>query len=141
LENGGEKISPPEKGETALDTDKDILAKAKTVYRETLSTAEESALYEMGLAAHAELERRLRDGVTVESIYDEFVRAAGVLAASMFVSLDCAGADSFTAGSVTLKRGGASSARKAAASLRSQAELMLAGYLRDGAFCFGAVRA
>jgi len=124
-----------------LDTDKDILAKAKTVYRETLSTAEESALYEMGLAAHAELERRLRDGVTVESIYDEFVRAAGVLAASMFVSLDCAGADSFTAGSVTLKRGGASSARKAAASLRSQAELMLAGYLRDGAFCFGAVRA
>ncbi len=124
-----------------MDTDKDILAKAKTVYRETLSTAEESALYEMGLAAHAELERRLRDGVTVESIYDEFVRAAGVLAASMFVSLDCAGADSFTAGSVTLKRGGASSARKAAASLRSQAELMLAGYLRDGAFCFGAVRA
>ena len=124
-----------------MDTDKDILAKAKSVYRETLSTAEESALYEMGLAAHAELERRLRDGVTVESIYDEFVRAAGVLAASMFVSLDCAGADSFTAGSVTLKRGGASSARKAAASLRSQAELMLAGYLRDGAFCFGAVRA
>ena len=124
-----------------MDTDKDILAKAKTVYRETLSTAEESTLYEMGLAAHAELERRLRDGVSVESIYDEFVRAAGVLAASMFVSLDCAGADSFTAGSVTLKRGGASSARKAAASLRSQAELMLAGYLRDGAFCFGAVRA
>ena len=124
-----------------MDTDKDILAKAKTVYRETLSTAEESALYEMGLAAHAELERRLRDGVTVESIYDEFVRAAGVLAASMFVSLDCAGADSFTAGSVTLKRGGASSTRKAAASLRSQAELMLAGYLRDGTFCFGAVRA
>ena len=124
-----------------MDTNKDILNKAKTVYRETLSTAEESALYEMGLAAHAELERRLRDGVTVESIYDEFVRAAGVLAASMFVSLDCAGADSFTAGSVTLKRGGASSARKAAASLRSQAELMLAGYLRDGAFCFGAVRA
>lgn len=123
-----------------MDTDKDILAKAKTVYRETLSTAEESALYEMGLAAHAELERRLRDGVTVESIYDEFVRAAGVLAASMFVSLDCTGADSFTAGSVTLKRGGASSARRAAASLRSQAELMLAGYLRDGAFCFGTVR-
>ena len=124
-----------------MDTDKDILEKAKTVYRETLSAAEESALYEMCLAAHAELERRLKDGVSVESIYDEFVRAAGVLAAAMFVSLDCTGADSFTAGSVTLKRGGASSAKRAAASLRSQAELMLAGYLRDGAFCFGAVRA
>ena len=124
-----------------MDTDKDILEKAKTVYRETLSAAEESALFEMCLAAHAELERRLKDGVSVESIYDEFVRAAGVLAAAMFVSLDCAGADSFTAGSVTLKRGGASSAKRAAASLRSQAELMLAGYLRDGAFCFGAVRA
>ena len=135
-----EKISPPEKGVTALDTNKDILDKAKTVYRETLSTAEESTLYEMGLAAHAELERRLRDGVSVESIYDEFVRAAGVLAVALFVGLDCAGAESFTAGSVTLKRGGTSSARRAAASLRSQAELMLAGYLRDGAFCFGTVR-
>ena len=124
-----------------MDTDKDILEKAKTVYRETLSAAEESALYEMCLAAHAELERRLKDGVSVESIYDEFVRAAGVLAAAMFVSLDCTGADSFTAGSVTLKRGGASSAKRAAASLRNQAELMLAGYLRDGTFCFGAVRA
>ena len=124
-----------------MDTDKDILEKAKTVYRETLSAAEESALFEMCLAAHAELERRLKDGVSVESIYDEFVRAAGVLAAAMFVSLDCTGADSFTAGSVTLKRGGASSAKRAAASLRNQAELMLAGYLRDGTFCFGAVRA
>ena len=123
-----------------LDMNKDILEKAKTVYREGLSGSEESTLYEMCLAARAELERRLRDGVRVESIYDEFVRAAGVLAASMFVSLDCAGAESFTAGSVTLKRGGASSVRRAAASLRSQAELMLAGYLRDGAFCFGAVR-
>ena len=74
MENGGEKIPPPEKGETALDTNKDILDKAKTVYRETLSTAEESTLYEMGLAAHAELERRLRDaygeGTTV-SIHAE----------------------------------------------------------------------
>lgn len=141
MENDGEKFSPSEKGETALDTDKDILTKAKTVYRDELTTAGESALYEMCLAAHSELERRLRDGVSVESIYDEFVRAAGVLAAAMFISLDCTGAESFTAGSVTLKRGGPSAAKKASASLRSQAELMLAGYLRDGAFCFGAVRA
>lgn len=123
-----------------MDIDKDILSKARTVYQEELSAAEESAMYEMCLAAHAELERRLRDGVSPECIYDEFVRAAGVLAAAMFVGLDCAGAESFTAGSITLKRGGASGARRAAAALRSQAELMLAGYLRDGAFSFGAVR-
>lgn len=124
-----------------MDLDKDIFEKAKIVYREGLTSENESALYEMCCAARAELERRLRDGTEVAAIYDEFVRAAGVLAVSLFVGLDCAGAESFTAGSVTLKRGGSSSAKKAAASLRSQAELMLAGYLRDDAFRFGTVRA
>ncbi len=123
-----------------METDKVVFEKAKTVYREELTGTDESALFEMCLAARAELERRLNDGVDMTAIYDTFVRAAGVLAVSMFVALDCAGAESFTAGSVTLKRGGSYGAKKAAASLRAQAELMLAGYLRDGAFCFGTVR-
>lgn len=122
-----------------MDLDKDIFEKAKIVYREELTGDDESTLYEMCRAARAEFEKRLRDGVDMTAIYDEFVRAAGVLAVSMFVALDCAGAESFTAGSVTLKRGGSYGAKKAASSLRSQAELMLAGYLRDSAFCFGTV--
>ena len=68
------------------------------------------------------------------------MRAAGVLAVALFIGLEYPSADSFSAGSVTLKRRGAEATKNASQSLRNQAELMLTGYLKDGGFCFGAVR-
>ncbi len=123
-----------------MDIKQEIFEKAKLVYKEELSTSAESALYEMCVAAHLELLRRLKDDISVETIHDEFVRAAGVLGIALFVGLDCPSLDSFSAGNVTLKKRGAEATRNASESLRNQAELMLTGYLKDGGFCFRTVR-
>ncbi len=123
-----------------MEIKQEIFEKAKLVYKEELSASEESALHEMCAAAHAELLSRLKDGVLIDTIHDEFVRAAGVLGIALFIGLDCQSLDSFSAGSVTLKKRGDEATRKAALALRSQAELMLTAYLKDGGFYFGAVR-
>lgn len=123
-----------------MEIKQEIFEKAKLVYKEELSAADESALYEMCAAAHTELLSRLKEGVSVETIHDEFVRAAGVLGIALFVGLDCPSLDSFSAGNVTLKKRGDEATKKTALSLRNQAELMLTGYLKDGGFYFGAVR-
>ena len=62
------------------------------------------------------------------------------LGIALFVGLDCSDIDSFSAGNVTLKKRGDEGTRSACASLRTQAELMLKGYLKDDGFYFGAVR-
>ncbi len=123
-----------------MEIKQEIFEKAKLIYREEVSASAESALYEMCAAAHAELLSRLKDGVLVDTIHDEFVRAAGVLGIAMFIGLECPSLDSFSAGNVTLKKCGDEATRKAALSLRNQAELMLTAYLKDGGFYFGAVR-
>lgn len=117
-----------------------VFEKAKLVYREELSPASEAVLFEMCASACRELLGRLREEISLEEIYEDFVRGAAVLAVSLFVGLDCSEVDSFSAGSLRLKRRGSNAGRRTAASLRSQAELMLTGYLKDAAFCFKAVR-
>lgn len=123
-----------------MDIKQEIFDKAKLVYKEELPTLAESTLFEMCAAAHDELIRRLKDGVSVDAIHDEFVRAAGVLGIALFIGLDCSSIDSFSAGNVTLKKRGDAAIRNAYESLRNQAELMLTGYLKDGGFCFRTVR-
>jgi len=87
-----------------LDINQEIFEKAKLVYKEELPTSDESTLLEMCAAAHNELLRRLKDGVSVDTIHDEFVRAAGVLGIALFIGLDCPSIDSFSVGNVTLKK-------------------------------------
>ena len=123
-----------------MEIKQEIFEKAKLVYKEELSASGEGALNEMCAAAYAELLSRLKDEVSADAIHEEFVRAAGVLAVALFIGLEYPSADSFSAGSVTLKRRGAEATKNASQSLRNQAELMLTGYLKDGGFCFGAVR-
>ena len=123
-----------------MDINQEIFEKAKLIYKEELSTSAENALVEMCAAANNELMQRLKDGVSVGSIHDEFVRAAGILGIALFIGLDCSSMDSFSAGNVTLKKRGDAAIRNASESLRNQAELMLTGYLKDGGFCFRAVR-
>lgn len=123
-----------------MDIKQEIFEKAKVLYREELSAAAESSLYEMCISAYSELLQRLKDEVSIDLIHDQFVRAASVLSISLFIGLDCSSLDSFSAGNVTLKRRGSGSSRSAALSLRNQAELMMTGYLNDGGFCFGTVR-
>lgn len=117
-----------------------VFEKAKLVYREELSPAAEAALFEMCAAACCEFLGRLREEVSLEGIYEDFVRSAAVLAVSLYIGLDCSEVDSLSAGSLRLKRRGSNAGRQTAASLRSQAELMLTGYLKDTGFCFKAVR-
>jgi len=123
-----------------LDIKQEIFEKAKLVYKEELSASAESSLNEMCAAAYSELVSRLKDDVSIDAIHDDFVRAAGVLGIAMFIGLDCPTVDSFSAGNVTLKKRGEVATRNASESLRNQAELMLAGFLNDGGFCFRAVR-
>ncbi|PKM72485.1 MAG: hypothetical protein CVU91_08830 [Firmicutes bacterium HGW-Firmicutes-16] len=92
----------------------EVFDKATLVYREELSGSESDVLREMCAAACSELLSRLKDGVLVDTIHDEFVRAAGVLGIAMFIGLDCSSLDSFSAGNVTLKKRGDEATRKAA---------------------------
>lgn len=85
-------------------------------------------------AAAAELEAKLRDGVKVEDIKEQFVTAAGVLALSMYTALGGAKTPrSFRAGQLSVEFGGKNAN---ADSLRRAAESMLAGYLTGRGFAF-----
>ena len=88
-----------------------------------------------------ELEGRLRAGVTPGEIMSAFVSAAGVLALSMYIQLgDTSDIGSFKAGNMTVNLRGGDSRAVSAASLRRQAELMLAAWLEDRGFDFLGVR-
>ena len=96
----------------------------------------------MCASAAAELESRLRKGVSSEEIQELFVTAAGMLALSMYMELAGVPSDrvgSFSAGNLSVRLdGGAVSA--SAANLRKYAEHMLAAYLDGGGFEFMGVR-
>ncbi|NLH01574.1 MAG: hypothetical protein GX488_06720 [Clostridiales bacterium] len=123
-----------------MEIKQEIFEQAKRIYRETLTSDDENILSEMCLSAYEELGARLKEEISVESVHEKFVRAAAVLGISMFLTLDCSDVDSFSAGKVTLKRRGSGSLQGTAASLRNQAELMLAGCLKDDGFFFGTVK-
>ena len=114
----------------------DVLEKAELFFGGELSEAGREKLAALCSAAAASLRGRLRSGVSPESIHDEFVSAAGVLALAMYAAATGEDFSSVRVGNVTLSRSGAS----AADSLRALAEEMLAGQLRGTGFDFRGVR-
>ena len=100
--------------------------------------ADEVVLAAMCDAAAAEIEARLKEGVSLADLGSTYVTAAGVLALSMY----CAVSDperlrSFRAGDVSAEY---DSTEASAEQLRSVAEGLLAGSLRERGFGFRGVR-
>ena len=98
------------------------------------AAADDTVLTAMCAAAAAEIEGRLKEGVSPEDLGSTFVTAAGVLALSLY----CASGEklrSFRAGELSM-----SCSSVDAESLRLAAEQMLAGALRDRGFGFRGVR-
>lgn len=122
-------------------TNSDIENKALSLMSSELPAESAGILRAVCASAAAELESRLRKGVSSEEIQELFVTAAGMLALSMYIELSGLPVDrvgSFSAGNVSVRLdGGAVSA--SAANLRKYAENMLAAYL-DGGFEFMGVR-
>lgn len=122
-------------------TNSDIENKALSLMSSELTAESAGILKAVCASAAAELESRLRKGVSSEEIQELFVTAAGMLALSMYIELSGLPGDrvgSFSAGNVSVRLdGGAVSA--SAANLRKHAENMLAAYL-DGGFEFMGVR-
>ena len=75
------------------------------------------------------LQRRLRDGITVEDCRADFVAAASLLALAAMGSVgDSQRLEQITAGDFTLRKTGNDAASNC---LRAQAELMMTPYLQD----------
>ena len=80
-------------------------------------------------AAVASLESRLRDNLSPEDCLSEFVTAAGMYALAAMTDIgDWTGLEQLSAGDLTLRRG----ENGAANYLRTQAELLMAPYLKIG---------
>lgn len=119
-------------------TDMDIEMRALELLGSRISDDDAGILRAVCASAAAELEARLRAGVSSEDIKELFITAAGTLAVSMYMELSRAQKGSvsgFTAGKMSVQLGGAS-----AASLRKSAETMLSAYLDPGGFEFTGVR-
>ena len=75
------------------------------------------------------LAARLRDDLEPEDCLSDFVTAAGMYALAAMTDIgDWTGVEQLTAGDLTIRRGGNS----AASYLRTQAELLMAPYLKSG---------
>jgi len=95
---------------------------------------EEPVLAALCTAAEQELTGLLREGVTPEDCPEAFALAGAWLALSgLEVSRAAAGPESFTAGDVTIRSGGAAEKAKL---LREQAVRILSGWTRDDRFLF-----
>ena len=79
-------------------------------------------------AATASLTARLREGLTPNDCKADFIAAASLYALAALNAVDEKGVEQFTAGDITVKKGGADAASNC---LRNQAELMIAPYLKD----------
>lgn len=124
-----------------MELEQEVYEMAGVMLRQPVDGDGERALRGFCQAALDELGGRLRENVTPESIGGGFVRAAATLALSLYISAEAVSpAESFSAGSLSVRRRSSKSAAEAAVSLRRQAELMLTGYLRDSGFEFRAVR-
>ena len=122
-------------------TNQDIESKARGMLNQPLGTNGDRLLRTVCASAAAELEARLRSGVSSADIQELFVSAAGVLAISMYLELDGnpdESIDSFSAGGLRINlRDGAKA--ESAATLRKRAESMLSAYLECGGFAFAGV--
>lgn len=94
-----------------------------------LDSQQEALLNILVSGTCASLSARLRDGLTPEDCKADFIASACLYALSALSGVkDAEEAEQFTAGDVTVKR----RSRDAASNcLRSQAELMIAPYLKD----------
>ncbi len=123
-------------------TNSDIVNKALSLMGSELPAESAGILKAVCASAAAELESRLRKGVSSGEIQELFVTAAGMLALSMYLELAAVPGDrvgSFSAGNLSVRLdGGTVSA--SAANLRKYAEHMLAAYLDGGGFEFVGVR-
>ena len=119
-------------------TNDDIKARAIMLSGREFSAEADSMLTAICEAAAAELESKLRKGVSSETLGETFVTAAGILALAMCMELESGTEDeisAFRAGeiSVNLRQNGV---KASAASLRRAAEGMLSAYLESGGFSF-----
>lgn len=100
--------------------------------------ADALVLNAMCAAAAAELEGRLRDGISAGALGETFVRAAGVLALSMYCAVkDGEKLKSFRAGNLSAEYADGEASPEG---LRKIAEQMLSAHLADRGFGFLGVR-
>lgn len=119
----------------------EIFELALSMVGESLEQERENVLESMCAAAEQELMSRLKTGVLPEDAGESFIRAAAALGVSMYILTQCAApVESFSAGSLSVKRRSGEGAQAAAFVLRRQAEMMLAGFIKDSGFDFRAVR-
>lgn len=105
----------------------DIVDHAR-LFAGSLEEKQDAALQQLCAAAEQRLQRRLRPGQETEC-YDSFVCAAAWLALADLEALrNLENISEFTAGHLTVKRGGSSGA---VSCLRTQAELLMAPYVSD----------
>ena len=113
----------------------DILTIALSLAGES---ADEDVMAALCDAASAELEARLREGESPETLGSVFSLAAGVLAVSMYCAVERPEQiKSFKAGNVSVDYADGEITPE---SLRSAAETILAAYLKDRGFDFLGVR-
>ena len=105
-----------------------VLSQAKFMAQE-MTDADQQLLEVVCQAAVSSLEARLRENVTPQDCLSDFVTAAGMYALAAMTDIgDWSGVEQLTAGDVTVRRGN----NGAANYLRSQAELLMAPYLKSG---------
>ena len=81
------------------------------------------------------LMKRLVTALKITELYDLSHTAAGD-----YLGKNCAGAESFTVGDVTVRGASGQSAMALAGALRQSAERLMEPYAASGAFCFKGVR-
>ena len=96
----------------------------------SLSGESSEGLAPFAATAEAMLRVRLREGVDPEEIRDLYVAAGALMA--LAVRESAGGEIDWTAGAVSVSRRGSGGA----AALMAEAGALLAGYTRDGDFCF-----
>ena len=118
-----------------------IFERARPLVREGLVDGGEDRLLEMCSVAYRELAGRLREGVLVEDVLEDFIPAAALIGTSLFLGAGvCGRFRSVSAGSVRVEGISAEDIRKWAESLHKQGELMMTGHLLDNGFSFRTVR-
>ena len=104
--------------------------------------AEENVLDKLCTAACAEIEGKLREGISKEDCEGAFTCAAAWLAAAALVSARAGGEDvsSLRAGDLSVTKRGAAECAQQYERLRYQAWELMAPYVKDSGFCFRGVR-
>ena len=104
--------------------------------------AEENVLDKLCTAACAEIEGKLREGISKEDCEGAFTCAAAWLAAAALSSARSSGEDvsSLRAGDLSVTKRSGAECGKQYERLRKQAWELMAPYVKDSGFCFRGVR-